>query len=338
MRYLVTGGCGFVGSHLVEALLREGHEVLILDDLSTGKLENVPASAPGLKMVVGDVAEAQTTARLMAECDGAFHLAAVASVQRCTEDWSATHRVNMGGTVAVYEAAARARRADGRARPVVAASSAAIYGDGGAAALREEAPARPLSAYGADKYALELQGAVAARVHGIPVSAMRFFNVFGPRQDPASPYSGVLTLFARRLARGEPLTIHGDGGQTRDFVHVADVAAACAAAMEAMQFEAAEGRAAEARTYNVCSGESVSVRRAAELLARLSGAAARLEFGPPRAGDIRHSLGDPSRLERELGIRASTDFETALTASAAFQAASAPTPAEGEAAALRAAG
>ena len=326
MRYLATGGCGFIGSHLVDSLLADGHDVLVLDDLSTGKRENLAAAnsaansaalsggAGNLRLVVGDVADADLVARLMAECDGAFHLAAVASVQRGNEAWAATHRVNMGGTVAVYEAAAKAARADGRKRPVAAASSAAIYGDGGAGALREDRPAKPLSAYGADKYGLELQAAVAAGVHGTPVRAMRFFNVFGTRQDPASPYSGVLSLFARRIAEDRPISIHGDGRQTRDFIHVSDVARACRAAMTQMERALEEARPAEARAYNVCRGVGVSVLEAAEIMARLAGRELRLEFGPARAGDIRHSLGDPSRLAEELGVRAQADFAESLAA------------------------
>ncbi len=177
-RYLVTGGAGFIGSHLVESLLAEGHVARVLDDLSTGQRENLP---PAAELILGDVADPATTSAAMAGMDGCFHLAAIASVARAAEDWPGTHRVNLGGTVAVLDAA-RARRV-----PVVFASSAAVYGDCADRPLTEAAPTHPLSAYGADKLGSELHAAVATGVFGVPTVGLRFFNVFGPRQDPDSP-------------------------------------------------------------------------------------------------------------------------------------------------------
>ena len=284
-RYLVTGGAGFIGSHLVESLLAEGHVARVLDDLSTGRRENLP---PAVELILGDVADPATTSAAMAGMDGCFHLAAIASVARAAEDWPGTHRVNLGGTVAVLDAA-RARRV-----PVVFASSAAVYGDCADRPLTEAAPTHPLSAYGADKLGSELHAAVATGVFGVPTVGLRFFNVFGPRQDPASPYSGVISVFAGRLRAGAPLVLHGDGEQTRDFVFVADVVAALLAAMA--------WRGGTAAVFNVCSGRATSIRELAATLAAIAGVPPRLTEGSPRPGDIRHSLGSPEASRAALGL------------------------------------
>ena len=295
-RYLITGGAGFIGSHLVDALLAAGHGARVLDDLSTGRRENLPLAA---ELILGDVADPATVSAAMAGMDGCFHLAAIASVARAAEDWPGTHRVNLGGTVAVLDAA-RARRV-----PVVYASSAAVYGDCAALPLAEAAPTRPLSAYGADKLGSELHAAVASGVFGVPSVGLRFFNVFGPRQDPASPYSGVISVFAGRLRAGAPLVLHGDGGQTRDFVFVADVVAALLAAM------AWRGGAG---VFNVCSGRATSIRELAATLAATAGVQPRLTEGPPRPGDIRHSLGSPEAARAALGLGPPTPLATGLAA------------------------
>ena len=222
-RFLVTGGAGFIGSHLADALLAAGAAVRVLDDFSTGRRENLD---PRCEVCVGDVADPEAVRTAFAGVDGCFHLAAIASVARGNEDWRGTHRTNQTGTVTVLEAARDAGR-----MPVVYASSAAVYGDLAGAVARETSPCVPLTAYGADKLGSELHARVAHRVHGVPTLGLRFFNVYGPRQDPASPYSGVVSIFAARLARGETLSVHGDGRQTRDFVFVADVVAHLRAAM-----------------------------------------------------------------------------------------------------------
>ncbi len=284
-RYLVTGGAGFIGSHLVESLLAAGHATRVLDDLSTGRRENLP---PAAELILGDVADPATTSAAMAGMDGCFHLAAIASVARAAEDWPGTHRVTLGGTVAVLNAA-RARRV-----PVVYASSPAVYGDCADRPLTEAAPTHPLSAYGADKLGSELHAAVATGVFGVPTVGLRFFNVFGPRQDPASPYSGVISVFAGRLRAGAPLVLHGDGEQTRDFVFVADVVAALLAAMA--------WRGGTAAVFNVCSGRATSIRELAATLAAIAGVPPRLTEGSPRPGDIRHSLGSPEASRAALGL------------------------------------
>jgi UDP-glucose 4-epimerase len=296
--YLVTGGAGFIGSHLADALTARGDRLRVLDDLSTGSPANLPK---GVELVTGDVGDAAQVAGALAGVDGCFHLAAVASVQRCNEDWPGTHRVNQTGSLNVFEAA-RARKL-----PVVYASSAAVYGDNPALPLDENAETRPLSAYGADKLGSELHARVAAHVHGVPTTGMRFFNVFGPRQDPASPYSGVIAIFANRIAARQGVTFFGDGGQERDFIYVADVIRHLVAAMDRLKAGAAGGD-----VFNVCTGRVTTVRQLAETVASLSGAKLEANLGPPRVGDIRRSLGSPARASAALGVKAETGLADGL--------------------------
>lgn len=303
--YLVTGGCGFIGSHLAAALRARGDQVRVLDDLSTGSLANL---APGATLLRGDVADPATVRDAMAGVDGCFHLAAIASVERGVREWFGTHRTNLSGTIAVFEAA-RSRQEPGGlvvplAVPVVYASSAAVYGDHPVLPLDEDAPTRPLSAYGADKLGCEQHARVAGAVHGIPTMGLRFFNVFGPRQDPRSPYSGVISIFCDRLSRGEPVEVFGDGGQTRDFIHVADVVAALLAAMLLA--------APTAPVVNVCTGQPTSVRELAGLVARLCGTACEIRHRPSRSGEIRHSLGLSVRARAVLGLNPQVKLEPGL--------------------------
>ncbi|CAO3360095.1 SDR family NAD(P)-dependent oxidoreductase [Azospirillum sp. A26] len=286
--YLITGGCGFIGSHLADRLLADGHRVTILDNLSSGTLENKPSAA---KLVVGDVADPDAVREAMAGdagegVDGVFHLAAVASVQKSRELWAETHRTNLLGTVTVFEAARDAKR--GGPIPVVYASSAAIYGDNSNTPLNEDELPRPLSAYGVDKLGCEMHARVAWAIQGVPTVGFRFFNVYGPRQDPMSPYSGVISIFARRVARGEDVEIHGDGQQVRDFVFVGDVVRILALAMER--------RFAGAQVYNLCTGRATSLVMLLEVLQELCGSKVRRRHTEARAGDIRVSIGDPSLL------------------------------------------
>ena len=297
--YLVTGGCGFIGSHLVDALLARGDEVRVLDDLSTGKRENLDPRAP---LIVGDVADRMLVADAIQGADGCFHLAAVASVERGNQDWLGTHRTNLTGAITVFDAARRAK--PGAAIPVVYASSAAVYGDSAALPLSESGPTRPLSAYGADKLGCELHARVASLVHGVPTAGCRFFNVYGPRQDPASPYSGVISIFFDRLGQGLPVKIFGDGGQTRDFIYVADVVDALLKAMDR--------RPADAPVFNVCTGRATSILDLARTIAEARGARLESRFEPARAGDIRASLGDPVLAAEILGFSAGTTLAEGL--------------------------
>ncbi len=297
--FLVTGGCGFIGSHLVELLLAQGHQVRVLDDLSTGKRSNIPDN---VDLVVGDVADASLVETAMAGVAGCFHLAAVASVQRGNEDWLGTHQANLTGAIAVFDAA-RHCRAEGPV-PVVYASSAAVYGDNPNVPLSEDAATVPLSAYGADKLGCELHARVATQVHSVPTTGFRFFNVYGPRQDPHSPYSGVIAIFADRLAKGDSVMVHGDGEQTRDFVYVADVVRILAAAMALPSDSAA--------VYNICTGRETSINRLAQVIAEVNGRQAQIEHGDARQGDIRVSIGDPRRVDAAYGLPADTPLEVGL--------------------------
>lgn len=300
-RYLVTGGCGFIGSHLVDALVAVGHSVRILDDLSTGKRANVPEIDD---IVVGDVSDADIVTGAMAGMDGCFHLAAIASVQRSNEEWALTHRVNLTGAVNVFDAARTAHPAG--PIPVVYASSAAVYGDNPAVPLAEDADKRPLTAYGADKLGCEQHARVAGNVHGVATTGFRFFNIYGPRQDPGSPYSGVISIFADRLAAGDTATVFGDGGQLRDFVYVGDCVRFVMAGMERAT--------TDADVFNVCTGAPSSLH---DLIAALSAAGGRdlaVEHGPARIGDIRDSFGDASRTTAAFGIRAETPLRDGLAA------------------------
>ncbi|MBV9249784.1 MAG: NAD-dependent epimerase/dehydratase family protein [Acetobacteraceae bacterium] len=293
--FLVTGGCGFIGSHLADTLLERGDSVRALDDLSTGLRANL---APGADLIEGDVADDGRVSRAMEGVDGVFHLAAVASVERGNQDWLGTHRTNLTGTITVLNAARQT------GTPVVYASSAAVFGANGQMPLSEASETRPLSAYGADKLGCEHHAFAAGRVHGVRTCGLRFFNVYGPRQDPHSPYSGVISIFCHRMKAGEPVTIFGDGEQCRDFIYVSDVVRAL---MLAMVHASVDGP-----VFNVCTGRATTIRALAEAIATGLGVSPRIGFAPPRAGDIRASFGDPSRARRDLGFTAGIDLYKGL--------------------------
>jgi UDP-glucose 4-epimerase len=300
--YLVTGGCGFIGSHLCDSLLQQGHRVRVLDNLSTGSVTNLPNEALLFK---GDIRDADAVSAAMTGCDGCFHLAAIASVERSIHAWVETHRVNLTGTLQIFEAARHAGRR-GAAVPVIYASSAAVYGDHGDQAIGERARPRPTSAYGADKLACEYHARVATVVHNVPTIGLRFFNVYGPRQDPRSPYSGVISIFSDRMASGRPITIFGDGKQTRDFVYVADVVRALTLAQQLISDEP--------RVLNVCTGRGTSVQDLVGEIAGSLGCSSLIEHQPHRHGEIRHSLGDPTGARRALGFEATTSLRDGLAA------------------------
>jgi UDP-glucose 4-epimerase len=302
--YLVTGGAGFIGSHLADALLARGDRVRVLDDLSTGKRENLD---PRADLIVGDVADAACVAKAMENVDGCFHLAAIASVQLGNQDWLGTHRTNLTGAITVFDAARRAK-SDGPV-PVVYASSAAVYGDSIEMPLAETASTRPLSAYGADKLGCELHARVAGEVHGIRTVGCRFFNVYGPRQDPGSPYSGVISIFFNRIKSGEGITVFGDGGQTRDFIYVADVVQALIAAMLQEKTRTA--------VFNICTGRTTSLLELAAAVQRVFGREPGITFAEGRVGDIRESLGDPALAHTILGFEANIRLEDGLRMMAA---------------------
>jgi UDP-glucose 4-epimerase len=295
--YLVTGGAGFIGSHLCDALLARGDTVRVLDDLSTGRRENLP---PGVELIEGDVADTTVVRGAIDGVDGCFHLAAIASVARGIDDWLGTHRVNLTGAITLFDAIGRLSANV----PVVYASSAAVYGDAAIMPIAETTERRPLSAYGADKFACELHARVAQHVHGVPAIGLRLFNVYGPRQDPQSPYSGVISIFCERIRRGAPIEIYGDGGQTRDFVFVADVITALLAAMRL--------RPTDAPVFNVCTGIATSVLDLARTIAELAGTRLDVRHQPPHAGDIRRSTGSPAMSQAALSLPAPVALRTGL--------------------------
>jgi UDP-glucose 4-epimerase len=292
-RFLVTGGAGFMGSHLVDALLKRGHLVRVLDDLSSGSRKNLPER---IEFWHADVTDPAVIEEAFDRVDACFHLAAIASVTRSNHEWRRTHQVNLTGTINIFDQARRLRPR--REIPVIYASTAAVYGDCSEVPICEASPTAPLSAYGADKRACELHARVAGAVHGIPSVGLRFFNLYGPRQNPCSHYSGVITLFADRLLRGEPVEIFGDGEQVRDFTYIGDAVSALLRAPIAAR--------TTAPVFNVCTGTGTTVRSLAETMAALRRRELVACYKPARCGEARISVGDPRRAAEGLGFRAET--------------------------------
>ena len=297
--FLVTGGAGFLGSHLVDALLRQGHLVRVLDDLSSGHRQNLPRQIEFLR---GDITDPTTVEEAFEGIDACFHLAAIASVLRSTREWLRAHQVNLTGTLNILNQARRLRHR--REIPIIYASSAAIYGDCSTVPIGEDTPMAPLSAYGADKSACELHARVAGAVHKIPTVGLRFFNLYGPRQGAQSPYSGVIALFGDRLRLGEPVEIFGDGEQIRDFTYVGDAVGALDRALTAAN--------TSAPVFNICTGNGISVRALAETMAELYQTDITAYSSPARSGEVRISVGDPRRAAEQLGFRAETALADGL--------------------------
>ncbi len=300
MHYLITGGCGFIGSHLAHQLLAAGHTLSIIDDLSSGKRENLPAH---LQVVVADITTPGTYDALLQSVDGCFHLAAIVSVQRSVDEWLRTHQVNLGGTVALFDAIARLKLNI----PVVFASSAAVYGGLETTPQSESAPCTPLSPYGVDKLACEYYARIASTTHNIPTAGMRFFNVYGPKQDASSPYSGVISIFQQRMKQHQPVTIFGDGEQTRDFVYVGDVVNALSSAMLALQ----SGKLQHG-IFNVCTGRATSVNALAGIIADLAQSRTAITHATGRTGEVRNSLGDTALSAKTFGFHAATQLRDGL--------------------------
>ncbi|MDG1287155.1 MAG: NAD-dependent epimerase/dehydratase family protein [Rickettsiales bacterium] len=300
MKYLVTGGAGFIGSHLCDLLLSAGHDVVVLDDFSTGKRENLESN---LMVIEGCITQPLDVAQAMSGVDGVFHLAAVASVTRSVEQWAQTHRINQSGAVEVFDQAATL------GVPVVYASSAAAYGDNTNLPLKESAETKPLSPYGLDKLACEWQAQVGAHIKGLKSVGLRFFNVYGPRQDPKSPYSGVISIFADKLKAGQAVAVFGDGEQTRDFIYVADIVATLEASMQKLH-----SGEVDQLVSNACTQQSISVNQLAETLSEVGSIIAEIQHKPAREGDIKHSCGDASCMNQQLGVVAKTSLKVGLEA------------------------
>lgn len=285
---LVTGGCGFIGSHLVDALVHRGFRVRILDNFSTGKLTNLSLPVrQQVQVLIGNVSDPETVEVAMQGCDYVFHLAAIASVAKSMSEPVSTGRVNYGGTLNVLQAAQRCQ-----VQRVIYSGSAAVYGDEPTLPKQEAMPTCPISPYGVDKLASELMGHVYSQISGVEFVCLRYFNVFGPRQDATNPYSGVISIFCDRICRGISPHIYGDGLQSRDFVYISDVVEANLLAMEHPQ--------APGKTLNVGRGRATTLLEITAILSELTGNNCPPIHETARPGDIRHSLADNSAL-RALG-------------------------------------
>lgn len=297
---LITGGAGFIGSHLTDALLAKGYAVRILDDLSTGKRSNLPQNNPQVELIEGDVADAAAVAQAMIGCRAVAHLAAVASVQASVDDPVRTHQSNFVGTLNICEAMRQAK-----VKRVVFASSAAVYGNNGEGeAIDEETPKAPLTPYASDKLASEYYFDFYRRQHALEPVVFRFFNIFGPRQDPSSPYSGVISIFSERAQKGLPITIFGDGEQTRDFVYVEDLVDVLVQAIEAPQVEVG--------AINVGMNQATTLKQMLEALAKVQGELPPISYGPVRSGDIRHSRANNQRLLQRFKFPEQTSMNVGL--------------------------
>jgi nucleoside-diphosphate-sugar epimerase len=286
--YLVTGGAGFIGSHLVETLLKKGERVRVLDNFATGRWENLAPFEGRFDLIEGDCADFATAQKAVKGCDYVLHQAAIPSVPRSVTDPVGTDRANCGGTVTMLHAAHEA----GVKRFVMAASSSA-YGDTPTLPKREDMPVNPLSPYAVQKVAGEHYCKVFHGTHGFPTVALRYFNVFGPRQDPKSEYAAVVPRFATAILKGEAVTIYGDGQQSRDFT---PVASAVAANLLACTSERAVGQ-----VINVARGERLTLLELVARIGEIVGRKPEIKFLAPRAGDIKHSLADITKARELLG-------------------------------------
>ena len=287
MKILVTGGCGFIGSHVAEFYARGGHVVTVLDNLSSGHRSNIQSFQKKVKLVVGDVRHQALVTRLVKGSDGVIHLAAIASVPRSIEDPQLCHEVNVQGSLNILHAALQSKHQP----KVVFASSAAVYGIPKKLPLTEKAPIAPISPYGTHKRVVEEYGLQYHSCFGLRFTALRFFNVFGPRQDPNSPYSGVISIFKRLAAAGKTATIFGNGKQTRDFIMVSDVVA--------MIHLCVRQKKSDGEIYNVGTGRTTNLIQLWDIVAP----GVKPKFAVVREGDIPRSQADVSKARRNLGFR-----------------------------------
>ena len=299
MRYVVTGGAGFIGSNTVDELVKRGHSVVVLDDLSAGKEENLAEIRNKITFIKGSITDIETVRKAMHEAEYVLHLAARTSVPRSVKDPIESNRINIDGTLNVLVAAR-----DAKVKRVVFAASSSAYGETPTLPKVETMRPMPISPYGITKYVGELYLQVFGRCYGLENVALRYFNVFGPRQDPSSPYSGVLAKFCTAyLEEGQPV-IFGDGEQTRDFTYVENAVQANLLALEAPN--------ASGKVFNVGIGGRVSLNQVTETLAEISGNNLEVKHEPPREGDIRDSQADISQAREVLGYDPPVDFEEGL--------------------------
>ena len=296
--YLVTGGAGFIGSHLAAELLRRGHRVRVADSFITGKRENLDA-IKGVELVEGDLAEMAVAEKAVAGMEYVLHQAAIPSVPRSVDDPVTSNRANITATLSVLEASRKA----GVKRLVYAGSSSA-YGNSTSGAKREDMPSSPLSPYALQKFVGEQYCQMFTRLYGFETVVIRYFNVFGPRQDPSSAYSGVISLFATLLPAGKRPTIYGDGGQTRDFTYIANVVDGVLRACEAPK--------AVGEVINVATGQQISLNDLLTTLNKIVGSNLQAVYKDERIGDVRDSLADISKAKALLGYAPSVSLEEGL--------------------------
>jgi nucleoside-diphosphate-sugar epimerase len=299
MRYLVTGGAGFIGSNTVDELVRRGHGVVVLDDLSAGKEENLAEIRNKITFVKGSIIDLEAVQKACHQADYVIHLAARTSVPRSVKDPIETNRINVDGTLNVLVAAR-----DNKVKRVVYAASSSAYGETPTLPKVESMQSKPISPYGVSKFVGELYAQTFGRCYGLENVSLRYFNIFGPRQDPDSPYSGVLSRFATAFLDDVQPTIYGDGNQTRDFTFVDNAVQANLLACEA------PGISGE--IFNVGTGHSISLNQTMESFCRISGKQLAANYEAPRDGDIRDSLADISRAKQFLGYEPTVLFEEGL--------------------------
>jgi UDP-glucose 4-epimerase len=299
MKYLVTGGAGFIGSNLASALVARGDSVTVLDNFSTGKRENLEGMLDRITLVEGSIADLAAVRKAVQGVDFVLHQAALASVQRSVDDPLTSNEVNVKGTLNVLVAA----RDAGVKRLVYAASSSA-YGDTEELPKHEDMPARPLSPYAVQKWVNEHYCKVFSALYGLDTVCLRYFNVFGPRQDPASDYAAVIPIFVTRLLSGVTPTIYGDGEQSRDFTFIDNVVDA--------NLKACEGGPKHGAVVNIACGSRYTLNELFANICDLIGIAAQPRYAPARAGDVKHSMADIGRARKLLGFEPRVDFATGL--------------------------
>lgn len=305
--YLVTGGAGFIGSHMVEALRARGDRVRVADSLITGKRENL-AHIDEVEFLEGDLADPAFAARAVDGVEYVLHQAAIPSVPRSVDDPITTNRANIDATLSLLVAAR-----DAGVRRVVYAGSSSAYGNLPEQPKREDMPVAPLTPYALQKLVGEQYMRMFTDLYGLSTVVIRYFNVFGPRQDPSSAYSGVISLFIRYLVEGRVPTIHGDGGQTRDFAYVANVVDGALRASQATSDVSGQ-------VINVSTGVSISLNELFAMLKAITGATVEPQYGPARAGDVRESLADISKARHLLGYAPSVSLEDGLRATVEWYA------------------
>jgi len=304
-KYLVTGGAGFIGSHIAEALVERGDAVRVLDNLTTGKMENLAGFLSQIDFVEGDIRDLETCRRAVEGVDAVFHEAALASVARSVEDPLLNNAINVTGTLNMLVAAR-----DAGVRGFVLASSAAVYGDDTAPLKVEGREGKPLSPYAISKLVDENYAQAFHAVHGMNAVALRYFNVFGPRQDPFSEYSAVIPLFITKILKGERPVIYGDGGQSRDFIFVGDVVRA--------NLAAAASSSAAGEALNVACGVGTTINALLDAVNETLGKSVKAVYADPRPGDIRNSTADTGKARRILGFEPRASFLDGLMATAAW--------------------